>query len=116
MIAAGVIGGLLATVFGLVDWFAIPDNTRAKRIGLYHGGLNVVVVLLFIASWFLRRSNDGIPAAAALVLSFLAVALALVAGWLGGELVDPLGMGVDSGANLNARARSPADPPWITDP
>jgi uncharacterized membrane protein len=102
MIAAGIIGGLLAAVFGLVDWFAIPGNTRAKRIGLYHGGLNVVVVLLFIASWFLRRGNEGIPAASALVLSFTAVALALVAGWLGGELVDRLGVGVDSGANLNA--------------
>jgi hypothetical protein len=35
--------------------------------------------------------NDGIPAASALALSFLAVALALIADWLVGELVDPLG-------------------------
>jgi uncharacterized membrane protein len=102
MIAAGIIGGLLAAVFGLVDWLAIPDNTRAKRIGLYHGGSNVVVVLLFIASWFMRRGNDGIPSSPALVLSFIAVVLALVAGWLGGELVDRLGVGVDNGANPNA--------------
>jgi uncharacterized membrane protein len=102
MIAAGIIGGLLAAVFGLVDWLAIPNNTRAKQIGLYHGGSNVVVVLLFIASWFMRRDNDGVPSSSALVLSFIAVALALVAGWLGGELVDRLGVGVDSGANLNA--------------
>src|SRR5215216_2802622 len=46
-IAAGVIGGLLAAVFGLVDWLAIPGGTRAKRIGLLHGGSNVVVVLTF---------------------------------------------------------------------
>src|SRR6185437_13725752 len=32
MIAAGIIGGLCAAVFGLVDWFAIPSGTRAKRI------------------------------------------------------------------------------------
>jgi|SRR4051812_36344867 uncharacterized membrane protein len=37
-IAGGVIGGLLAAVFGLVDWLAIPSGTRAKRIGLLHGG------------------------------------------------------------------------------
>src|SRR4029079_301879 len=31
-IAAGIVGGLLAAVFGLVDWLAIPAGTRAKRI------------------------------------------------------------------------------------
>lgn len=38
----------------------------------------------------------------AFVLGFIAVALALVTGWLGGELVDRLGVGVDNGAHLNA--------------
>ena len=38
MIAAGIIGGLLAAVFGLLDWIGIPGNTRAKAIGLWHGG------------------------------------------------------------------------------
>src|SRR5215207_9872989 len=28
MIAAGVIGGLAAAVFGLIDWLAIPSGTR----------------------------------------------------------------------------------------
>lgn len=54
MIAAGIVGGLLAAVFGTIDWWGIPANTRAKSIGLVHGVGNVVVVLLFIASWFLR--------------------------------------------------------------
>ena len=31
-----------------------------------------------------------------------AVVLALVTGWLGGELVDRLGVGVDSGAHVDA--------------
>jgi uncharacterized membrane protein len=31
MIAAGVIGGLAAAVFGLIDWLAIPSGTRPKR-------------------------------------------------------------------------------------
>src|SRR3954454_8451933 len=29
-ITAGIIGGLLAALFGLVDWLAIPNGTRAK--------------------------------------------------------------------------------------
>ena len=32
-----------------------------------------------------------------------AIVLGAFAGWLGGELVDRLGVGVDDGANLNAR-------------
>lgn len=102
MIAAGIVGGLLAAIFGLVDWFAIPSGTRAKRIGLWHGGVNVVVVLLFIGSWLLRRGMGEVPTTPALALSFLAVVLGLVGGWLGGELVDRLGVGVDNDAHLNA--------------
>ena len=58
-IAGGVIGGLLAAVFGLVDWLAIPTGTRAKRIGMLHGLGNVVVVVLFAASWLLRSAADN---------------------------------------------------------
>jgi uncharacterized membrane protein len=102
MIAAGIIGGLLAAIPGLIDWWAIPSGTRAKSIGLLHGGGNVVVVLLFIVSWFLRRPAPENPGGTAFALGFIGVALALVTGWLGGELVDRLGVGVDSGAHLDA--------------
>jgi uncharacterized membrane protein len=61
MIGAGVIGGLLAAIFGLVDWLAIPDGTRAKTLGLWHGLGNVVVVGLFIVNWFLRLPNPSDP-------------------------------------------------------
>lgn len=48
--AAGVIGGLLAALFGWVDWFAVPARTRAKRIGLLHGLGNGVALVLFAVS------------------------------------------------------------------
>jgi uncharacterized membrane protein len=102
IMAAGILGGLLAALPGLIDWVAIPSNTRAKAIGLWHGGGNVIVLVLFAISWFLRRGNAGVPSSGALVLSFLALILALITGWLGGELVDRLGVGVDNGAHLNA--------------
>jgi uncharacterized membrane protein len=102
MILVGVISGLAAAVFGLIDWLAIPRGTRAWRIGLLHGVGNVVVVGLFIVSWFLRRPSDHAPGTVAVVLSLTGVALAIVTGWLGGELVDRLGVGVDEGANLDA--------------
>jgi uncharacterized membrane protein len=102
-IVGGIIGGLLAAVFGLVDWLAIPSGTRAKAIGLYHGVGNVIVVLLFAVSWWMRWNVEGhIPSTAASVLIYIGVALGAVTGWLGGELVDRLGVGVDEGANVNA--------------
>ena len=102
MIAAGVISGLIAAVFGLIDFLAIPNGTRAKRVGRMHGGGNVVVVVLFAASWFLRRDAPGDPSTLAIALSAIAFALGGVTGWLGGELVDRLGVGVDDGAHLDA--------------
>lgn len=102
MIGAGILGGLLAAVFGLIDWMGIPSNTRAKAVGLWHGGLNVLVVLLFAGSWLLRRPDPATPTGLALTLSFITVVIAVVAGWFGGELVDRLGVGVDEGAHLNA--------------
>jgi uncharacterized membrane protein len=102
LIAAGIIGGLLAAVFGTMDYLGLPAKTRGKRIGLWHGCGNSLVTLLFAGSWLLRRGAPENPSAFALSLSFVGVALALVSGWLGGELVDRMGVAVDEGAHLNA--------------
>ena len=102
MIIAGVVMGLVAAVFGLIDWLGIPRNTRARAIGVWHGLGNVVVVALFSVSWFTRSPAPRAPAPTAIFLSGLAVGIALITGWLGGELVDRLGVGVDDGAHLDA--------------
>src|SRR3982751_2194760 len=102
MIGAGVIGGLAAAVPGWLDWFAIPRGTRAKRIGLWHGAGNVAVLGLFIVSWVLRRGSPELPPTGAIVAGLCGVVVSLVTAWLGGELVDRLGVGVDDGAHLDA--------------
>jgi uncharacterized membrane protein len=102
MIGAGIIGGLAAALFGWLDWFAIPGGTRAKRIGLWHGAGNVVVLALFILSWVLRRESPELPPTGAIVSGLAGFVLAAVTGWLGGELVDRLGVGVDEGAHLDS--------------
>lgn len=102
LIVAGIIGGLAAAPFGLIDWMGIPAGTRAKQIGLIHGGGNLLVVILFAGSWFLRRDDPTAPETLALILSFVGAGIALFTGWLGGELVGRLGVGVDDGAHLNA--------------
>jgi uncharacterized membrane protein len=110
MIAAGVIGGLAAAVPGAVDWWAIPRGTRAKRIGLVHGVGNVIVVALFILSWLLRRPDPAAPPTEAVVAALLGVVLAAFTGWLGGELVNRLGVGVDAGAHLDAPSSLTSQP------
>ena len=102
MIAAGIIGGLAAAPFGTIDWLAVPSRTRAKTIGAVHGLGNVAVLVLFGISWLLRYGEPTDPGAFAIVLSFAGVALALATGWLGGELVERLRVGVDDGAHLDA--------------
>jgi len=106
MIVAGIVGALAAAPFGFIDWLAIPSGTRAKTIGALHGIGNVIMLLLFASSWYLRyTSTDStpyMPSTLALALSFSGFALSAITGWLGGELVDRLSVGVDDGANLNA--------------
>ncbi len=102
MIVAGIVSGFAAAPFGWIDWFAIPAGTRAKSVGLAHGLTNVTVLLLFIAGAWLRWDAPADPGTLAHVLVFVAFALAIIGGWLGGELVSRLGVGVHDGAHLNA--------------
>lgn len=102
IIAAGIIGGMISALFGLIDFQAIPWNTRAKRIGTWHGLGNVAVIVLFGASWLMRWTTPSNPGTLPVMLSLAGALLMLVTGWLGGELVERLGVGVDEGANLNA--------------
>ncbi len=102
-IVAGLVGGLAAAVFGLIDWLSIPKGTRAKRIGAYHGLGNLVVVVLFALSFLFRiGSPQFVPDTLPFLLSLAAVGIALVTAWLGGELVYRLRVAVDDDANLDA--------------
>src|SRR3954447_23101903 len=88
MIGVGIIGAALAALFGLLDLLTVPRGTRAYRVGLMHMGLNTTVLVLFVVSFFMRRS-DGFTdhtGGGALTLSVVAIALLLVSGWLGGML------------------------------
>jgi uncharacterized membrane protein len=102
LIAAGIVGGLVAAPFGWIDWFAIPSGTRAKTIGLTHGLVNTLVLTLFAISLYLRWDLPARPSTIALALSFTGFVLALLGGWLGGELIERLGIAVHPGANPDA--------------
>ena len=100
---AGVVGGLLAAVFGLLDWTKIPKETRARRVGAIHGTGNVIVMLLFVLSLASRWGDPAyLPSVLPMVLGLIGALIASFTAWLGGELVYRLRVAVDDDANLNA--------------
>jgi uncharacterized membrane protein len=103
MITAGLIGGVLAAIPGLIDYLAIPSGTRAKTTGTYHMLANGGVVIFFFTSWLLRYfSGVQTIMLAPIILSALGLCLGLLSGWLGGELVERHGVGVSDDAHLNS--------------
>jgi uncharacterized membrane protein len=96
LIAIGVVGALVAALFGLMDLLALPRGTPALRTGLTHMALNLTVVGLFVVSFALRRDHldEGDVTVAAFVCSAVALTLLAVSGWLGGKLAYRYGVRV----------------------
>jgi uncharacterized membrane protein len=103
-IALGIVTALFAAVFGAIDWSFIPRGTRAKRVATLHGAGNLVAMLMFGAALWLRSSQELSyrSQGPALALEIAAFVLLGITAWLGGELVDRLGVGVDATAHLDA--------------
>jgi uncharacterized membrane protein len=102
LIAGGVISGLVAAIFGLADWLALDSGTRAKRLGVWHLIANVILLVLFAISWWLRRPAPDAPSTPAVALGIVGLLFGLLGGWLGGELVYRLSVGVDFDAHVDS--------------
>src|SRR3954452_14337055 len=53
-ILLGLVAALIAIPTGLVDWLRIKKEKPAWRIGLYHMGLNALVVAIFVINAKIR--------------------------------------------------------------
>lgn len=102
LLVSGIVTGCIAAPFGTLDWWFVESGTRAKRVGLSHGIAAVTALALFAVSLWWRWDTPASPAGPALGLSALAFVVMGLAGWLGGELVERLAIGVDRGAHANA--------------
>ncbi len=99
----GSAAGLVAAIFGAIDLGAVPLGSRASRVGLVHASVNMLAVTLFALAALARSQERSLAATpSVLVLEIGALSGLLLGGWLGGELVDRLGIGVDAGAHPNA--------------
>ena len=101
----GIIGGVLAAVPGFIDWLSLKDGEVVK-IANWHARLNVIALLIFAASFYLRTTNGaefiGGSYTIPLLLSVLGVILITISGWLGGEMVFKHGVAVDGRAGVAA--------------
>jgi uncharacterized membrane protein len=102
MLAAGCIAAVVAAIFGIIDWLAI-QNGEVKKVANWHARLNVVALVVFAVSLFLRigRYSDfvGRRLTIPFLLSFVGVILITISGWLGGELVFRYGIGQTTDEN-----------------
>lgn len=95
LLLAGLVTAALAALAGLADFLG---ERRIRSLGTAWAHMigNVVAVVLELVNLLLR---SGDPAAVidgtGVVLSGIVVAILLVTGWLGGELVFRHGVGVD---------------------
>ena len=87
----GLVGAAGAAATGLLDYFEI-ENRPVRRIALYHGLTNTVLIGSYLLS--LRRREDHKADRPALALSALGAALIGLSGYLGGELVYEHGVRV----------------------
>jgi uncharacterized membrane protein len=98
---AGIIGAAVAAVPGFIDWLSLK-NPRVVKIANWHARLNVIALLVFAASFYLRTTSGAalvsgsytIPVA----LSVLGVILISISGYLGGEMVFKHGVAVEQQA------------------
>lgn len=94
----GIIGAAAAAVPGLIDWATLTERETVK-IANWHARVNIITLLIFIASFYLRTTGGASWIASMpmlpIVLSIIGVVGLSIAGWLGGELVFKHGVAVN---------------------
>lgn len=105
----GIVGALVAAVFGLVDLLSLPSG-QTKKIGVTHMVINLAVVGLYICNAWLRHTDLNATGGTPFFLSLIGIALLVVSGWLGGKLVFEAGVGVSGGVEPSATPRSTTNP------
>lgn len=107
--AGGIVGALAAAIFGFIDLLSLPPEPR--KTGLAHMTINLVVVVLYVINFWLRRGTPESPGGY-VWLSLIAIALLVVSGWLGGKMVYVYGIAV-SGVGEKTPV---AEPPPMREP
>ncbi len=90
-IFVGLLAALASAVSGYTDWS--DTFGRERRVGVAHGLINTVVIVIYLVSLIIRVTHGS--RGLAIVLALVGYALVLAAAFLGGELVFSIGTGVN---------------------
>jgi nitrite reductase/ring-hydroxylating ferredoxin subunit/uncharacterized membrane protein len=90
-IFVGLLAAIAAALTGYTDWGATFG--RERRVGIAHGLLNTVVIVLYLVSFILRVTGGS--RGLAILLAYAGYLVLLTAAFLGGELVFSIGTGVN---------------------
>jgi uncharacterized membrane protein len=107
---AGIIGAVAAAIPGLIDWATLTDRAAVK-VANWHARVNIVGLVIFIASFYLRTTSGAawitsIPRLP-IILSIIGVIGLGIAGWLGGELVFKHGVAVATPTSTPQKTEAP---------
>jgi nitrite reductase/ring-hydroxylating ferredoxin subunit/uncharacterized membrane protein len=93
---AGLLTGFVAALFGVVDWADIRADHPGRRTANLHMLLNLAMMALFFVSAWLRIGQlDAVQTPLVpLAVSFVAIAILYLSGYLGGRLVYDDGIAV----------------------
>jgi uncharacterized membrane protein len=88
LLGAGIVMGALAAVTGIIEFVTI-SRVRSLAAGWVHFLGNATAILLSVWNLLYRMGGeaDALVVPVGIILSAIVVALFLVTGWLGGELV-----------------------------
>jgi nitrite reductase/ring-hydroxylating ferredoxin subunit/uncharacterized membrane protein len=93
---AGVIAALAAAVPGAVDYiYSVPPKSSGKERAKKHAALNLSAVALFTIALWMRGGASVRPGLAVLSLEVVALAVLMLAAYMGGTLVTRNLIGVD---------------------
>lgn len=92
-VIAGVVASLGAFLTGIADWSDTYGPER--RVGLLHGSLNSLAILIYLASTLLRFGDRAHDTSLAAILGFVGVAIVITAAYLGGDMVFAKGTSVN---------------------
>jgi uncharacterized membrane protein len=88
-VAAGLVTGVFAALAGAIDLLFVRNGTRAKRMGVLLNLVNMGVLILFAVIFMLRmRTTDRVAGPGLFLIELLALGVAVVGAWYGGELVN----------------------------
>lgn len=95
LIVIGLVGALLAAVWGFLDYLQLAGGTAARKTATIHMVINLGVTVLFVINLLVRLSTEEDEVSIfGFILTIVGLLALGVSGWLGGKLAYHYGVRV----------------------